>query len=107
MKKLSRKHARMVIGFMAAAIFFAVVSMLIMETYPTTGAFAFLAFFGFAGMALYCRFHFLRCPVCRKGVAVANWNPTPGKHKKCPVCKCDFIFDDEINIKINNGKIRR
>ena len=106
MKKLSRKHARMVIGFMSAAIVCAFVAMLMMETDPTTGGMAFLAFFGFAAMALYCRFHFLRCPVCRKGVAVAAWNPTPGKHKKCPVCKCDFIFDDEINVNINN-RIRR
>jgi len=97
MKKLSRKHARMVIGFMAVAIVFAVVAMLTMETNEVMGVTAFVAFFGFAALALYCRFHFLRCPVCRRGVAVASWNPTPGKRKKCPVCKCDFIFDDEIN----------
>ena len=103
MKKLSRKHARMVFCFMGAAVASAVIAMLTMEINEMMGIVAFLAFFGFAAMAIYCRFHFLRCPVCRKGVAVPAWNPTPGKHKKCPVCKCNFIFDDEINI----GKIRR
>jgi len=99
MKKLQRKHARMVIGFMAAAIAAAVVSMLTMEMDEMMGGAAFLAFVGFAAMALYCRFHFLKCPTCRRGVAVAHWNPTPGKRSKCQFCKCDFIFDDEIKIR--------
>lgn len=97
MKKLSRKHARMVIGFMGAAIVAALACMVLSAVDEMMAAAALLAFFGFAAMALYCRFHYLRCPVCRKGVAVAHWNPAPGKRPKCPVCKCDFVFDDEIN----------
>jgi len=103
MKKLQRKHARMVIGFMACAIVAALVSIVMMEINEIAGAACFLAFFGFAAMALYCRFHFLKCPTCRRGVAVAHWNPTPGKRAKCSICKCDFIFDDEINI---NSKLK-
>ena len=103
MKKLQRRHARMVIGFMGCAIAAALVSVFLMETNETAGMAAFLVFIGFAVMALYCRFHFLKCPTCRKGVAVAHWNPTPGKRAKCSICKCDFIFDDEINI---NSKLK-
>ena len=106
MKKLSRKHARMVLGFMGAAIAAAVVAMVTFEQNELIGGTAVLAFFGLAAMSLYCRFHYLRCPVCRKGVAVPHWNPAPGKRPKCPVCKCDFIFDDEINIG-NKLKNRR
>jgi len=106
MKKLQRKHARMSIGFMGCAVASALVCMVLMEINEMAGAAAFLGFIGFAIMSLYCRFHFLKCPVCRRGVAVPRWNPAPGKHSKCSICKCDFIFDDEININ-NKLKNRR
>ncbi len=96
-KKLQRKHARMVIGFLACAIFCSVIAMFTMGSNEILGGTAFLMFIGFAVLALYCRFHFLRCPVCHRGVAVASWSPK-GRNSKCSVCKCDFIFDDDINI---------
>ena len=106
MKKLQRKHARMVIGIMACGIVAALASIVLMEINEMAGVAAFLVFIGFAIMALYCRFHFLKCPTCHRGVAVAHWNPTPGKRARCSMCKCEFVFDDEINVgaKLKNRR---
>ena len=98
MKKLERKHARMTLAFMAVAILAAVAAMVISEKDELMGSVAFLVFLGFAAMAIYCRFRFLRCPTCRKGVAVPRWNPN-GKHDICRNCKCPMYFDDEIRIR--------
>ena len=98
MKKLSRKHARMTLGFMVAAVMAALVAMVTIEQDEMMGSLAFLVFLGFAALAIYTRFHFLRCPVCRKGVAVPRWNPN-GKHDVCRNCKCPMYFDDEIKIR--------
>lgn len=95
--RLERRWARIVLGLTAAAFLGALFSVVMYFGFQAASP---LWLILGSGGALVClvlgivlRFRRLRCPCCRRGVAVPQWGP--GRRYRCPVCHKPFLYDDE------------
>lgn len=94
--KLKRKYARLtliLLGMCLVSIFLTYVGR---GEIAFSGTFLVLTLLFFAAMA-FVRIHYLKCPYCRKGLAVPHWSPWAEK-QYCPKCGQQFVFDDEADI---------
>lgn len=55
-----------------------------------------------AGMGIYIRFRYLRCPHCKQGACPPRWNPD-GKFR-CQICNNTFYFDDGSSKNEDGGR---
>ncbi|MCI8909950.1 MAG: hypothetical protein HFG09_04645 [Oscillibacter sp.] len=95
--RLERKWGRIVLGLMGLTFVCALLPVAMYYGLKAKSAVWLLV--GAAG-AILCmalgvmlRIQHLRCPSCKRGLAVPQWKP--GRRYLCPVCRKPFLYDDE------------
>lgn len=95
--KLERKWARIVLGLMAMTFVCALVPVVMYYVVKAKSSTWLLLGMGGSilcmALGIMLRIQHLRCPYCRRGLAVPQWNP--GRHYLCPACRKPFVYDDE------------
>lgn len=96
--KLERKYARRILVLFALTILLVCLPLLM---YNVLGAQSWAWSIIGVGGAIVCmasgsmlRMKHLRCPYCKRGVAVPQWKAN-GKRYVCSCCKKPFVYDDE------------
>ena len=95
--KIERKYGRLVLKLFLATVVFAVLPFLMNNVLDLDSwLWTIIGFVGalgcmMAGMII--RTKHLRCPNCKRGIAVPQWNP--GRRYLCTVCRRPFVYDDE------------
>lgn len=95
--KLERKWGRRIVGLMGLTFLCALFPVLMYYLVKNMSPLWIILGAGGAilcmGLGVFLRIRHLRCPYCKRGLAVPQWKP--GRRYLCPVCRKPFVYDDE------------